>query len=77
MKFHRPQYIPQPYRITSVGGRLLQIPNAIDRRLQREIYGQVKNLCPVRWQPEQIQKRIREALRANPKQMALRTDLRN
>ena len=47
MKFHRPHYIPQPYRIASVGGRLLQIPNAADRRLQREIYEQVKPLCPV------------------------------
>ena len=77
MKFQRPHYVPQPYRIASVGGRLLQIPNAADRRLQREIYEQVKPLCPVRWQPEQIQKRIREALRANPKQLALRTDLQN
>ena len=77
MKFHWPHYIPQPYRIASVGGRLLQIPNAGDRRLQREIYEQVKPLCPVSWQPEQIQTRIREALRANPKKVALRTDLRN
>jgi len=77
MKFHRPHYVPQPYRIASVGGRLLQIPNAADRRLQRELYEQVKPLCPVRWQPEQIQKRFREALRADPKQLALRTDLRN
>jgi len=76
MKFQTP-YTPQPYRVVSVGGRLLQIPNAEDRRRQREIYEQVKHLCPVKWQPEQIQRRIREALRANPGMMALRSDLQN
>ncbi len=77
MKFQRSHYVPEPYRIASLGGRLLQIPKAEDRRLQREIYDQVKHLCPVQWHPEQVQKRIREALGAGTKKMALRADLRN
>lgn len=68
---------PQPYRIVSVNGRRLQIPNAEDRRRHREIYDQLKHLCPVRWEPEQIQKCIREALRGGSGMMALRSDLQN
>lgn len=68
---------PQPYRIVSVNGRRLQIPNAEDRRRHREIYEQLKHLCPVKWEPEQIQRRIREALRGRSGMMALRTDLQN
>jgi len=77
MKFQRTHYVPQPYRIAAVGGRVLQIPRAEDRRLEREIYDEIKHLCPIHWQPEQIQKRIREALGPGTKKMALRTDLRN
>lgn len=68
---------PQPYRIVNVNGRRLQIPNAEDRRRHREIYEQLKHLCPVKWEPEQIQRRIREALRGRSGMMALRTDLQN
>lgn len=68
---------PQPHRIVSVNGRRLQIPNAEDRRRHREIYEQLKHLCPVKWEPEQIQRRIREALRTKSGMMALRTDLQN
>ena len=70
MKFQRSHYVPEPYRIASVGGRVLQIPKAEDRQLQREIYDQVKHLCPVQWRPEQIQQRIREALATGTKKMA-------
>jgi hypothetical protein len=76
MKFQIP-YVPQPYRSVSVGRRLLQIPNADDRHRQREIYERVKHLCPVKWQPEEIQRHIREALRGRSGMMALRTDLQN
>lgn len=69
--------IPQPYRIVSVNGRRLQIPNAEDRRRHREIYDQLKHLCPIKWEPEQIQKCIREALRGRSGMMALRSDLQN
>jgi len=68
---------PQPYRIVSVNGRRLQIPNAEDRRRHREIYEQLKHLCPVKWEPEQIQAHIREALRAEPGMIALRADLQD
>lgn len=68
---------PQPYRIVNVNGRRLQIPNAEDRRRHREIYEQLKHLCPVKWEPERIQRRIREALRSGSGMMALRTDLQN
>lgn len=68
---------PQPYRIVNVNGRRLQIPNAEDRRRRREIYEQLKHLCPVKWEPEQIQRCIREALRSRSGMMALRTDLQN
>jgi len=77
MRFQRSQYPPQPYRIAMVGGRVLQIPKAEDRRLQRHLYERVKHLCPVQWRPEEIQQRIREALRSTPKKTALRADLRN
>jgi len=60
-----------------VNGRRLQIPNAEDRRRHREIYEQLKHLSPVKWEPEQIQKRIREALHSKSGMMALRTDLQN
>lgn len=56
---------------------MLHIPNAEDRRHHREIYEQVKNLCPVKWEPDQIQRRIRDALRSESGVMALRTDLQN
>lgn len=65
------------YRAVTANGRLLQIPNAEDRRRHREIYEQVKHLCPVKWEPEQIQRRIREALRAGTATVALRADLQN
>ena len=68
---------PQPYRIVSVNGRRLQIPNAEDRRRHREIYELLKHLCPVKWEPEQIQAHIREALRAEPGMIALRADLQD
>ena len=77
MRFQRSQYIPQPYRVALVDGRVLQIPKAEDRQIQRKLYDQVKYLCPVRWQPEEIQKRMREALGADPDKTAFRTDLRN
>jgi hypothetical protein len=76
MKLQTP-YTPRPYLNVSTGGRLLQVPNAEDRQRQRELYEQVKHLCPVKWQPEQIQKRIREALRGGSAMMALRSDLQN
>jgi hypothetical protein len=65
------------YRVLTANARLLHIPNAEDRRLHREIYEQVKHLCPVKWEPEQIQRRIRDALRGRSEMMALRTDLQN
>jgi hypothetical protein len=67
----------QYHQVATVNRRLLQVPSAEDRRRHREIYAQVKHLCPVKWEPEQIQKRIREALRGNTGMMALRTDLEN
>ena len=76
MKLQTP-YTPRPYQNVSTGGRLLQVPNAEDRQRQRELYEQVKHLCPVKWQPEQIQRRIREALRGGSAMMALRSDLQN
>lgn len=65
------------YRVVTANGRLLHIPNGEERRRHREIYEKVKHLCPVKWEPEQIQKRIREALRSGSEIMALRTDLQN
>lgn len=65
------------YRVVTANRRLLHIPSAEDRRLHREIYEQVKHLCPVTWEPEQIQRRIRDALRSRSEMMALRTDLQN
>jgi len=77
MRFQRSQSLPHPYRVAVVGGRVLQIPKAEVRRVQRHLYERVKHLCPVQWRPEEIQQRIREALRSTPKKTALRTDLRN
>ncbi|ODU24622.1 MAG: hypothetical protein ABS95_01675 [Verrucomicrobia bacterium SCN 57-15] len=68
MKFHTAE---------SPTGRLLQVPTAEERRHHRETYARVEHLCPVKWEPEQIQRRIREALRGNAEMMALRTDLQN
>lgn len=68
---------PLQYRVVTANGRMLHIPNAEDRRRHREIYEQVKHLCPVKWEPEQIQRRIRDALRSESGLMALRTDLQD
>ena len=76
MRFQTPD-TSQPYSVVSLNGRRLQIPNAEDRRRHREIYAELKHLCPVKWEPEQIQSRIREALRGRSGVMALRTDLQN
>ncbi len=65
------------YRVVSVNGRQLHVPSAEDRRRHREIYEAVKHLRPVKWEPEQIQRRIREALRGDSGMTALRTDLQN
>ena len=75
MRFQTPDSLQ--YRVVNVNGRRLQIPNAEDRRRHREIYEQLKHFCPVKWEPEQIQRRIREALRSKSGMMALRTDLQN
>lgn len=75
MKFHAAE-APHYRQVVAPNGRLLQVPGAEDRRRHREIYAQVKHLCPVKWEPEQIQRRIRDALRT-PGMMALRADLQN
>ncbi len=76
MKFHTAES-PQYHPVIAPSGRLLQVPTAEERRRHRETYAQVKHLCPVKWEPEQIQRRVREALCGNPGLMALRTDLQN
>jgi hypothetical protein len=76
MKFPR-AYVPQPYRRVNVGGRLLLVPGAEDRRIQQELYAEVRELKPVSWNPERIQQRIRDAFRQRPDLLALRTDIQN
>jgi len=66
-----------PLRVVTANGRTIHIPNAEGRRHHREVYDQVKHLSPVKWEPEEIQRRIRGALRGRSEMMALRTDLQN
>lgn len=77
MKLQKPE-TPLPCRAVRTASRWLHIPDAEVRRRHRETYDQVKHLHPVCWQPEQIQTRIREAIRSRgPRLMALRTDLQD